>query len=97
MESNFTPKYLTPLVNTIGLLPYFSVMSLYETQCLGGITFALDLAGFIDNLFALHQSLNLSNSLFILSIKLEKVGSLGNKKVSSANNLGTQLTEFGRW
>ena len=37
-----------------------------------------------------------SCSLFILSITLEKVGSLSNKQVSSANNLGTQLTEFGR-
>ena len=46
---------------------------------MGEITNALDFARAIDNLFALHQSLNLSNSLFILSIKLEKVGSLSNK------------------
>ena len=56
----------------------------------------LDFVGSTDNLFALHQTLNLSNSLFILSIKLEQVGSLSNKLVSSANNFGTQMIEFGR-
>ena len=80
----------------MGLLSYFIAMSLYEMQCLRGITTALDFAGLTDNLLALHQSLNLSNSLFILSIKLKKVGSHSNKPVSSANNLGAQLTEFGR-
>ena len=63
---------------------------------LGGIIRALDLEGFIVSLLDLSHFEILSRSMFIIQLNWNGVGAEKTKHVSPANNLGLQLTEYGK-
>ena len=91
-----TPKYLALLLMRIDEL--FNERSIVGggLLSLGGIIRALDLEGFTVSLFEWSHFEILSRSLFIIALNWVGVGAEKTKHVSSANNLGMQLTECGK-
>ena len=91
-----TPKYLPLLLMRIDEL-------FNERSIVGGgllslkeIITALDLQGFTISMFKLNHFEILSRSLFMVELNWDGVGAEKTGHVSSANNLGTQLTECGK-